>query len=305
LTHGVFGNSPGGYRIDFVASFKQTNVKTNFSRDVKRVVQPVARLPSVRASVSQGTPRTQPTTTTRTADNSKMIKVTQDQVEKLIDPDAPGFNQPERNKVEGCRKLTNWKVVDTAEGSCPICICDFEKGEILVQLSKCAHVFHQTCIVHCYKHDQAFLRCPCCPLIYGTRMGNMPKGTMTVLKSAKGTTPLSGFDCGTITITYSFESGTQGPEHRNPGAPYTGTSRTCYLPDNKEGNEVLRLLDIAFKRRLTFTVGMSVTSGADNTVVWNGVHHKTATSGGTTSYGWPDQTYFSRVKAELKDLGVE
>ena len=123
-----------------------------------------------------------------------------------------------------------------------------------------------------------------------------------------------------------------GPEHRNPGAPYSGTSRVCYLPDNEEGNKILALLDIAFKRRLTFTIGQSVTSGADNTVVWNGcvtlfeflqqcseffkkftkinltelsIHHKTATSGGTSGYGYPDDTYFTRVRGELKDVGVE
>lgn len=66
----------------------------------------------------------------------------------------------------------------------------------------------------------------------------------------------------------------KGPEHPNPGQSYTGTYRTAYLPDNKEGNEVLRLLQIAWERRLTFTIGTSVTSGATNAVVWNGIHHK-------------------------------
>lgn len=86
-------------------------------------------------------------------------------------------------------------------------------------------------------------------------------------------------ECGTIIIHYSFEGGVQGcrmlfsanfsgPEHRLPGTPYSGTARTCYLPDNTEGNEVLKLLEIAFQRRLTFTIGTSVTSGEVNTVIW-------------------------------------
>eukprot|EP01126_Amoeba_proteus_P039036 TRINITY_DN4098_c0_g2_i6.p1 TRINITY_DN4098_c0_g2~~TRINITY_DN4098_c0_g2_i6.p1 ORF type:complete len:119 (+),score=16.72 TRINITY_DN4098_c0_g2_i6:585-941(+) len=95
-----------------------------------------------------------------------------------------------------------------------------------------------------------------------------------------------------------------GPEHPQPGAMYTGTSRTAYLPDDEKGNEVLRLLDIAWERKLTFTVGTSVTTGTSNSVVWNGIHHKTAMSGGTSNYGYPDDTYLDRVKAELNDLGI-
>ncbi len=52
-------------------------------------------------------------------------------------------------------------------------------------------------------------------------------------------------------------------------------------------------------------VGTSVTTGQSNCVVWNGVHHKTNTSGGATNFGWPDPTYFVRVKEELKDKGIE
>ena len=37
----------------------------------------------------------------------------------------------------------------------------------------------------------------------------------------------------------------------------------------------MQLLKKAFEARLTFTVGRSVTTGMDNTVVWNDIHHKT------------------------------
>ena len=92
---------------------------------------------------------------------------------------------------------------------------------------------------------------------------------------------LPGYEgCGSITINYHIPSGIQGPNHPNPGKRFTGTSRTAYLPDNKEGREVLALLKKAFECRLVFTVGTSVTSGATDTVVWNDIHHKTSTSGG-------------------------
>lgn len=38
-------------------------------------------------------------------------------------------------------------------------------------------------------------------------------------------------------------------------------------------------------------------------MVWN-VHHKTNTHGGSSSFGYPDPTYFNRVKNELSDRGV-
>lgn len=44
--------------------------------------------------------------------------------------------------------------------------------------------------------------------------------------------------------------------------------------------------------------------GQENSVIWNAVHHKTSRSGGTSHYGWPDETYFDRVKDELKAKGI-
>ena len=68
---------------------------------------------------------------------------------------------------------------------------------------------------------------------------------------------------------------------------------------------MLTLLAEAFRRRLTFKVGTSLTSGATNCVVWQGIHHKTSPSGGTSSFGYPDETYFARVTGELADRGLK
>ena len=54
----------------------------------------------------------------------------------------------------------------------------------------------------------------------------------------------------------------------------------AYLPNNIEGQEVFRLLEKAFKARLLFTIGQSVTTGEENTVIWNDIHHKTRRTGG-------------------------
>ena len=69
-------------------------------------------------------------------------------------------------------------------------------------------------------------------------------------------------------------------EHPNPGVRYFGARRTGYFPDNSEGRKVARLLRKAFDNRLILTVGRSVTSGADNIVIWNDIHHKPNTHGG-------------------------
>ena len=64
------------------------------------------------------------------------------------------------------------------------------------------------------------------------------------------------------------------------------------------------MLKIAFDRKLTFTIGTSVTTGVQNTVIWNGIHHKSSLSGGAVNYGYPDPTYFNRVCEELASKGV-
>ncbi|KRX01538.1 hypothetical protein PPERSA_01441 [Pseudocohnilembus persalinus] len=168
--------------------------------------------------------------------------------------------------------------------------------EDVVGLSMCdGHFFHQNCLIHCveYKH----IKCPICSRIYGEMYGDQPDGTMKsrVDKNFR----CAGYEnCGTIIINYHFPSGIRNGKH------YSGTGRTAYLPDNEEGRECLELLKIGFERKLLFTIGRSVTTGQDNTTVWNGVHHKTNTSGGPAYFGYPDPTYFNRLKLELAMKGV-
>jgi deltex-like protein len=126
------------------------------------------------------------------------------------------------------------------------------------ELEHCSgHFFHKVCI-----RQQLLLkgRCAICALVYVVTMGNQPaSGTMQVAIHPRGRVPLSGHEKdGTIVISYHFPSGVQGPEHYNPGARYSGTSRTAYLPDVPEGREVLGLLETCFQRRLTFTGSLLV-----------------------------------------------
>lgn len=61
---------------------------------------------------------------------------------------------------------------------------------------------------------------------------------------------------------------------------------------------------IAWERRLTFTIGTSVTTGATNTIVWNEIHHKTESCSNTTGHGYPDEHYLDNVLGELASQGI-
>ena len=73
-----------------------------------------------------------------------------------------------------------------------------------------------------------------------------------------------------------------GPEHPNPGRPYSPLYTSAFLPHNSEGKEVCILLQRAFESGLLFTIGKSSTTGRENKIIWNGIELKTIQSGGPT-----------------------
>ncbi|XP_064012641.1 E3 ubiquitin-protein ligase DTX3L [Pogoniulus pusillus] len=180
---------------------------------------------------------------------------------------------------------------------CPICMEEIVNKEIL---SKCKHAFCKSCIDQAMSYKKS---CPVCNTVYGPIEGNQPEGTMTTVTMP---TPLPGYpNCGTIVITYNMRGGIQTINHPNPGKRYSATQRVAYLPDNEEGREILQLLERAFKQKLIFTVGQSRTTGAQNVITWNDIHHKTSLSGGPNGFGYPDPDYLQRVRSELKAKGIE
>uniref|UniRef100_A0A1A7XZ70 E3 ubiquitin-protein ligase n=1 Tax=Iconisemion striatum TaxID=60296 RepID=A0A1A7XZ70_9TELE len=170
----------------------------------------------------------------------------------------------------------------------------------------CGHTLHMLCMLAMYNNGtkDGSLQCPSCKTIYGEKTGTQPKGKMEIYSIAQS---LPGHpDCGTIQIIYSIPPGVQGPEHPNPGQPYTcrGFPRFCFLPDNDKGRKVLELLKVAWMRRLIFTVGTSSTTGEPDTVVWNGIHHKTEMMSNLSGHGYPDPNYLDNVLSELASQGV-
>ncbi|MGH0184504.1 UNVERIFIED_CONTAM: hypothetical protein FKN15_014948 [Acipenser sinensis] len=182
--------------------------------------------------------------------------------------------------------------------------------------------------------EDGSLQCPTCKTIYGVKTGTQPLGKMeyhTIPHSLPGHP-----DCRTIRVIYNIPPGIQGPEHTNPGKPFTargfprhcylpdnekgrkgpehtnpgkpftarGFPRHCYLPDNEKGRKVLKMLLVAWDRRLIFTVGVSSTTGESDTVIWNEVHHKTEFGSNLTGHGFPDPNYLDNVLAELSAQGI-
>ena len=255
----------------------------------------------------------------------------------LLTEKVPGF--------EAIKKLTQWGMVTplelklyilsqndknaSQENNCSICQCELfdklneeslqkiaadqaslvanvQKGNTkditaVVKLGNCDyfHAFHADCVeghFNATSNGNQFYKCPVCERISGVRVGEMPAGTMSW--SFDPNMRIGGAaQAGGFSINYSMQSGMKN------GVRYQGTSRQAFLPACNEGKETLALLVEAFRRKLTFIVGTSQTTGQTNCVCWAGIHHKTNPQGGT--FGWPDPTYFQRVRSELQARGVE
>ncbi|NXI38402.1 DTX3L ligase, partial [Galbula dea] len=206
------------------------------------------------------------------------------------------YNSRQKNNLSS-EEQAKAKKEEEEKDVCPICLEIIKNKEIL---EKCNHAFCKSCIKQAMTYKQS---CPVCMTVYGLMKGDQPEGTMSTYRRS---TSLPGYpSCGTIVITYDMHSGVQTSNHTNSGRRYSATSRVAYLPDNKEGQEVLQLLRRAFDQKLIFTVGQSRTSGAEDVITWNDIHHKTSRTGGPTNFGYPDPDYLQRVRSELKAKGIE
>lgn len=196
---------------------------------------------------------------------------------------------------------------------CPVCLIDLagsdSEGGGIICLKHCKHALHLPCMQALISHQNAqtkgkFIQCPVCMAIYGRKIGNQPNGNMTWTQLNYSLPGHQG--SATIQITYNIASGNQGPEHPNPGRPYyaVGFPRVCYLPATDKGWKVLRLLKEAFDRRLVFTVGRSNTTGREDVVTWNEIHHKTEAGLSKQGHGFPDPGYLDNVIEELAVHGV-
>lgn len=188
-----------------------------------------------------------------------------------------------------------------------ISIYDSQRSNLhLYQLRDCKHIYHKTCLEKLIEYvNSEYIQCPLCKKIYGTKIGNQPDIIKMKHIIIKQKLP-SYQEENSIQITYytTKSNGIQNSNHPNPGKPFYCSSfpRIAYLPNNEQGNKVLEMLKKAFTQKLIFTIGRSVTTGEENIVTWNDIHHKTNIHG---EYGYPDINYLDKVMSDLNQHGIQ
>jgi hypothetical protein len=192
------------------------------------------------------------------------------------------------------------KKADASLTTCSICYDKNSEEHPLIELRQCQnHAFHYKCLQTWFQEKPI---CPVCRQSFGLVFGNQPlNGTMKVSLLPYS---LPGFlHYATIQIDYHFPASFQEQCHPTPGAPLEEDSRRAFLPNNDTGKKILSLLQVAWQRRLIFTVGVSLTHGPSGgeRIVWNGIHHKTNIAG---AHGYPDNSYFSLVLQELASVNI-
>ena len=185
-------------------------------------------------------------------------------------------------------------------------LCSEFLPDVVCGLKKCLHMFHLVCIVAMLestsdlKLPDLSITCSICKTIHGIRTGDQPStGSMKVAIIVGG---LPGYEkFGAIEITYNFNDGMG-----DNGIMFiaAGFPRVCYIPNCQEGQLILKLLELAWNRRLIFTVGTSVTTGLANCIIWNDIHHKTEPYSNLSGHGFPDPKFLENIKMELASLGV-
>ncbi|KAM8731670.1 E3 ubiquitin-protein ligase DTX3L1 [Acanthopagrus schlegelii] len=137
--------------------------------------------------------------------------------------------------------------------------------------------------------------------MYSTHTGCQPQGQVTSVILHRD---LPGFpDDNTLQLSYIFPDGIQTEKHPHPGQPYAGLRLCAYLPDNREGRKVCKLLDKAFEKQLLFTVATN--DNGEDVVTTASIPLKTQPDGGNRVDGYPDSDYLKTVRMLLKNKGIE
>ncbi|XP_028162518.1 protein deltex-like [Ostrinia furnacalis] len=168
---------------------------------------------------------------------------------------------------------------------CPACLRALRGPAPAVALTRCQHMLHLHCLNTQLERLRAagealYIECLVCGRVYGRAEGAgagagaggeggaQPPGSMAWSLQP---TPLPPYPhCSSILITYSFQSGRQGPRHPAPGAPYyaVGFPRHTLLPDTPLGRQVLSALRSLWAAGLLFGVCASQTTGREHVVAW-------------------------------------
>ncbi|CAE7732081.1 rbn [Symbiodinium microadriaticum] len=159
---------------------------------------------------------------------------------------------------------------------------------------RCGHTYHMTCLRTWFQQKT---RCPSCQQEFGKVVGKQPRLGTFSWHCENFTLPGHPDAVKTIVIQFMFPEGID-----DEGKSYAGRKPKGYLPCNAQGIILLELFKVAFRRRVMFGMGESMTFSSYRPTF--NIHIKTSSSGGETKHGYPDETYFQRSLGELKANGV-
>ncbi|KAJ1346052.1 hypothetical protein KIN20_000727 [Parelaphostrongylus tenuis] len=238
----------------------------------------------------------------------KFVDVEQDVIDKFaaqLYAKIANSNTLESAEVSSSMQKFIKPLSEVIEDDCSICLSTLGEGDSEVLELPCAHQYHVQCFREYLNSPGHKKWCPMCRKYFDLPLGDQPsEARMFISKNFSLKLPGHEDSDFTYEISYTVADGIQEASHIRPGKPFTGTRRRAYIPGTPEGTKVLRLLKFAFERRLIFTVGDSLTTGARNVVVWNNIHHKTSVYGGPQKHGFPDPDYLSRVKEDISAMGI-
>lgn len=164
------------------------------------------------------------------------------------------------------------------------------------------HMFHMGCLKHWLKTNPS---CPLCRTQLVVLTGYQPQTEGSTMDVVQDSVSLPGFEpAGTLCVRFFVAAGFQDLDCPLPGERFSAFQFTTFLPDNSEGQELVRLLSVAWTRRLLFRIGMNPATGRMDILTPNGIEMKTRRLGGIMAGGYPDASYMSRLKSDLREVGV-
>mmetsp|Transcript_36687 Transcript_36687/g.84642 ORF Transcript_36687/g.84642 Transcript_36687/m.84642 type:complete len:558 (-) Transcript_36687:73-1746(-) len=159
---------------------------------------------------------------------------------------------------------------------------------------RCGHTYHKSCLSTWLQQKT---KCPSCQQELGKVVGKQPRNGTLSWHCEDFSLPGHPDAAKTIVIQFVFPDGVD-----DEGKKYSGRKPKGYLPCNAQGIMLLEMFKVAFRRRVMFGLGESMTFSSYRPTF--NIHIKTSSTGGETKHGYPDANYFRRSLEELRANGV-
>jgi len=179
-----------------------------------------------------------------------------------------------------------------SKDDCAVCVD--ELSEDIIKINACGHLFHRLCVAEWFAQKQT---CPMCNVQVGKITGKQPTHATMQWYIDKGGIAASPIDT-YIVVRFYFPDGKD-----DQGQRYHGRHDIGFLHDNVEGRVLLEMFKVAFRRRVMYGLGISMTNQRYKPTF--NVHLKTTRKDkGPAGHGYPDEDYFNRTYDTLEANGV-